>query len=246
LPDGVKQIAFAKPLQKDENVLSTDMTMYMLDGSGCIVEEVDGKTILDFFEADDTTGRNPSIDENAKFELSGHAERDDGHTMRRFRSKENPDLHLSVEQKKIGDYAQVYAGRKTMDGNDAVEVQLETRNLPVQTSLEMQKMVAGYKGIYNIEDIDKEVDEHESHGDDMNNIHKENADGEEHTIEICVSPYIPGTEITWEELSEKTGESISKLQDRFQREIDNGKKPSQVLAEIEYDYEMTGHEHKFY
>ena len=241
LPPEVKQIAIAKPMQKDENVLSSDMTMYMLDKSGRIIEDANGKTIDELFEIDKATGKNPISDENTKLELGGYAERNKSHTMRRFRSKENPNLYLSAEQKETGGYSQVYAGRKTMKGNDAVEVQLETRNIGIQTSLEMQKIAAGYKGIYNIEDIDKEVDGHEEHGDDMKNIAVENADGKKYTAEICDGPYIPGTEMTWEELSVETGEGIAKLQERFVKGLKEGKEPLEVLEEIEYDYGMIEH-----
>ena len=241
LPPEVKQIAIAKPMQEDENVLAADMTMYMLDEAGRVIEDANGKTIDDLFQIDRATGKNPINDENTKLELGGYAERNESHTMRRFNSKENPNLYLSAEQKEIGGYAQVYAGRKTMEGNDAVEVQLETRNVGIQTSLQMQRISAGYKGIYNIEDIDKEVDRHEEHGDDMKNIALENADGKSYTVEICNSQYIPGTEMTWEELSNETGESITKLQERFVKESKDGKEPLEILDEIEYDYGMVEH-----
>lgn len=244
IPEPVQHLAIAKPMQEDENVLATDMTLYMLDSSSRVIENVDGKTIKDFFEPDDATGKNPREEENAKFELDGYAERNKNHTMRRFTSKENSNMHLSVEQKTIADYNQVYAGRKTMNGNDTVEVQLETRNIPVQTSLEMQKIAAGYKGLRNTNDISEEVDKDEAEGKDIKNIKKENADGKENQDERLKSPYIPGTEITWEELADKTGESIPKLEDRFQRELDNGKEPADILDEIEYDYEMVGYEHE--
>ncbi len=242
IPADVQEIAVAKPMQADENVLSEDMTMYMLDKNGRIIEETEeGKTITDLFETDDATGKRPTNDENTKLELDGTAERNKSHTMRRFTSKENPNLHLSVERGKIDEYSQLYAGRKTMDGNDAVEVQLETRNVPIQTSREMQKIASGYKGIYNIEDIDHEVDEHEAHGDDMDEIQIENADGKENTAQICDGPYIPGTEMTWEELSDETGEGIRVLQERFGRELEKGKAPEDVLSEIQYDYGMVEH-----
>lgn len=246
LPPQVKQIAFAKPMQNDENILASDMTMYMLDERGNIIEDVNGKTINDYFKIDRATGKNPIRDDNTKLELDGYAEQNIGHTMRRFKSTQNPNLYLSVEQKEVGDYSQVYAGRKTRNGNDSVEVQLETNNMKIQTSLEMQKIISGYKGIYNKENIDKEADEHVEHGDNEEKIAIENADGKENTAIICDSPYIPGTEMTWEELSEETGESILKLQERFERGLEDGKKPEEILNEIEYDYEMTGHEHRLF
>ena len=179
LPPQVKEIAIAKPMQNDENVLSSDMTIYMLDNKGHIIENIDGKTIEDFFEVDRATGKNPMNEKNTKLELEGHAQRDESHTMRRFKSKENPDLYLSAEQKEVTDYAKLYAGRKTVEGNNPVEVQLETRNVGIQTSLEMQQIVDGHKGIYNTDNIDKEVDEFEEQGGNIENIPVEKVDGKE-------------------------------------------------------------------
>ena len=179
LPPQVKEIAIAKPMQNDENNLIYDMTIYMLDDKGRIIEDVDGKTIKDFFKVDRETGKNPQNDENTKINLNGSSERDKTHTMRRFKSRENPDLYLSAEQKKIGDYAKLYAGRKTADGTDSVEVQLETRNVGIQTSLKMQQIVDGHKGIYNIDSIDKAVDEFEEQGGEIKNIPLEIVDREE-------------------------------------------------------------------
>lgn len=238
IPAQAEQIAIAKPMQKDENILSSNMTMYMLDAKGNILEEVNGKTIKDYFKIDVETGKNPITDENAKLELDGYAERNEGQTMIRYRSTHDTDLYLSAEQKRVGDYAEIYAGRKTMNGNDSVEVQLETRNVGIQTSLEMQKVISGYKGIYNKENIDKEVDMHAEHGDNKEKIAIKNADGKINTVELCESPYIPGTDKTWEELSDETGEGVKKLQERFARELEKGKEPKDVLEEIEYDYEM--------
>ena len=324
LPPEVEHLAIAAPNQKDENILSNSITMYMLDNNDRVIENVKGKTIEDYFEIDDSTGNNPTNDENTKLELDGYAERNENQTMRRFISKANPDLYLSVEQKEVGEYHEVYAGRKTMDGNDAVEVQLETRNVEIQNSLDMQKIVSGRKGIYNPEEIDEEVDAHEEHGDEEDEIAIENADGED-TIAFCDSPYVPDTEITWEQFSkllgdkhikdigeeffeqydgtnglelvlkmqaehksdldldldlideeideiddeyvkliitsdtqlpdsdktveewaEELGESVGVIVERLQREIDknDGRKPIEIVKDIEEDYGRAGHEHK--
>lgn len=221
LPAGVEKIAIATPMQKDDNILSSSMTMYMIDNRGNILENVNGRTIKDFFEIDDATGNNPMYDDNTKLELEGYAEKNKGQTMRRFKSKENPDLYLSAEQKRVGDYVEVYAGRKTNDGNDPVEVQLETNNVEIQTSLEMQQIISGYKGIYNKENIDKEADEHENHGDDEMKIKKENADGDRYTVEECDSDLIPNTEITWKQLSKSMGDkNINELKEEFYKSFD--------------------------
>ena len=206
LPAGVEKIAIASPVQKDENVLSSNMTIYMLDGQGRILENVNGKTIRDFLEIDDATGNNPMYDDNTKLELEQYAEKNKGQTMKRFKSKENPDLYLSAEQKEVGQYVEVYAGKRTRNGNDPVEVQLETDNVDIQTSLEMQKIMSGYKGIYQKEQIDEEADRQEAHEDDETKIAKENADGNKLTIENCEDNFIPNTKVTWEQLSKSLGD----------------------------------------
>jgi len=179
IPAGVQELAISKPEQGDKNVLSRDLTIFMLDSSGKVIENADGIQIGDIFELDAATGKAPNADMNTKLGLEGYAKRDISHTLRRFRSKENPDFYLSAEQKKIGDYAKVYAGRKSPEGNNPIEVELETRNVGIQTDLEMQEVVAGYKGIYNTGRIDQEVDEYEVGGNDLSKIEKENADGME-------------------------------------------------------------------
>lgn len=244
IPADVEKIAIAYPMQKDDHILSSTMTVYMLDNRGRILENVNGRTIKDFLEIDDATGHNPMYDDNTKLELDEYAEKNKGQTMRRFKSTQNPDLYLSAEQKKTGGYVEVYAGKRTRNGNDPVEVQLETDNVGIQTSLEMQEIMSGRKGVYQKENIDKEADMHEAHGDDEMKIAKENADGNRATRVECDSPFIPGTDITWEELSETTGEGIKKLQERFEREAKKEKDPNKIIKTIEEDYEMAGHEHQ--
>jgi len=239
LPPNVKQLAIARPMKGDKNSLSSDMTIYMLDNKGNIIENVNGKTIKNYFKIDNATGKNPMYDDNTKLELSGHAEKNIGQTMRRFKSKEDTDLYLSIEQKRVGGYHELYVGGKTLNGNDPVEVQLETRNVRIQTDLEMQKVISRYKGIYNKDKMDKESDIHKEHGDDERKMPIENVDGKETTI-IFKCKYIPGTDKTWEELSEDTGENIEELQERFLKELSEGKKPENIVKEIEYDYERIG------
>lgn len=236
LPAGVEKIAIATPMQKDDHILQGGITMYMLDARGNILENVNGKTIKDYFEIDDATGINPMYDDNTKLELQEHAEKNKGMTMRRFKSKQNPELYLSAEQKEVGQYVEVYAGKRTRNGNDPVEVQLETNNVGIQTSLEMQQIISGYKGEYNVENIDKEADIHEAHGDDEMKIAKENADGIKHTKEICESPYVPDTEITWEQLSKLLGnKNIEALQVEFLKEY-NGNNSEKIILEMQEEY----------
>ena len=236
LPPEVSQIAIATPVQKDDHILSDTMTIYMLDNNGKIIENVRGKTIKDYFEVDNATGHNPINDDNTKLELDGYAEKDDDQTMRRFKSKENPDLYLSIEQKELGGYHEVYAGQKTRDGNDSVEIQLETRNVEIQTDLEMQKIVSGKKGIYNKEEIDKESDLHAEHGDDEERMAIENADGDEHTRVLCDSPYVPDTEITWEQFSKSLGDKdIKDLGKEFFEQYD-GNNGQELVLKMQAEY----------
>ena len=100
LPPEVKQIAIASPTQKDDHILSSTMTMYMLDSRGNIIENVEGKTVRDYFEIDDATGHNPMYDDNTKLELDGYAEKNKGQTMRRFIGKgKNIMNYLSLPNK---------------------------------------------------------------------------------------------------------------------------------------------------
>lgn len=236
LPPEVSKIAIATPMQKDDHILSDTMTMYMLDNRGKIIENVNGKTIKDYFEVDDATGHNPMNDDNTKLELDGYAEKDDDQTLRRFKSKENPDLYLSIEQKEIGGYHEVYAGEKTLDGNEAVEIQLETRNVEIQTDLEMQKIVSGRKGIYNKDEIDKESDLHAEHGDDEERIAIENADGDEQTRVVCESPYVPDTQITWEQFSKSLGDKdLEELGKEFFKQYD-GNNGQELVLRMQAEY----------
>lgn len=248
LPPEVKQIAIAYPIQKDDHIISSTMTMYMLDARGNIIENVNGKTIRDYFKLDDSTGHNPMYDDNTKYELEGYAEKNKGQTMRRFKSKESPSLYLSIEQKEVGGYHEVYAGGRTLDGNDPVEIQLETRNEEIQTSLELQEEFGiTYKGKYEKDDKDKEADLAEKDECKPQKISLENADGDKSTVALRCK-HIPGTDMTWEELSEETKEGIEKLQERFGRELRNGKEPEVIVKNIERDYEMINRsqEHKHY
>lgn len=180
IPAGVQSLAIAKPELGDKNALSKDLTLYMLDGNGKIVENAGGVKINNLFEIDAATGKNPDDDKNTKYDLRGYAKRDLSHTLMRFHSKENPNSYLSTEP---GKYAKVYAGRKNREGNEPIEVELETRNVGMQNSLEMQEVVAGYKGVKNTARINQEVDEYEEQGNDLSRIEKENADGEENEEE---------------------------------------------------------------
>ncbi len=189
IPNGVEELAIRPTNSKDENPLSSNLTMDMIDNKGNVIEKVkQGNkeiTVNDLFKVDDATGNNPTYDDNTKLELNKTVEKNKQRTTRRFESVINKSLYISVEQKKIGGYTEVYSGRKTKDGNDPVEIQLETRNEPIQTSFEMQKINRNARGTDSADDIDREADFHEEHGDETDNIAIANADGREDTHEDC-------------------------------------------------------------
>lgn len=248
LPSEVKELAFAYPNTDEDKKLSDDLVAIMLDKDGRRIKETsNGTKITDVLTVDNATGDNPMYDDNTKLELEGYAEKNKNMTMKRFKAKgiNDNNFYLSVEQKEVGSYAEIYAGGKTHDGNDPVEMQLETDNIGIQTSLEMQEIMNGKRGIHNRDNMDKEADMHEEHGDDIDKIKKENADGNENTFELCDLEIVPGTDKTWDEWAEELGDSKVNLQKRFEREVNkNPRKPEEIVADVESDYEMlNNHEH---
>ena len=248
LPSEVNELAFAYPNTDEDKNLSDDLVVIMLDKDGKRIKETsDGTKVTDILTVDNATGDNPMYDDNTKLELEGYAEKNKNMTMKRFKAKgiDDNNFYLSVEQKEVGGYAELYAGGKTHDGNDPVEVQLETDNVGIQTDLEMQEIMNDRRGVHNKDNIDKEADMHEEHGDDTDKIKKENADGNESTYEICELEIVPGTDKTWDEWAEELGDSKENLQKRFEREVN--KKPREhekIVEDIEADYEMINdHEH---
>lgn len=242
LPDKVHTVAFAYPTSKEDKVDYANITVYMLDKDGYIIDDL---KVDDYFEFDSSTGNNPINDDTVRFEEDenkGKAQLEENNTMIRLKAKNSQDqnTYISLEQKNhVGDNHDINAGRKIVGGTQNVEKQLETNKLRVWDS-DRERLVNGRAGIYNMNHIYEEADKHKDHGDEEY-IKKENADGKDYTVEMCESPIIPGTDKTWEELAEETGESITKLQDRFERELEDGKKPEDILEKIEYDYEMVEH-----
>ena len=63
-------------------------------------------------------------------------------------------------------------------------------------------------------------------------------------VDITEEDYIPDTEKTWGELMEETGESLPKLIERYNREMQTSQSSEQAVETIESDYENISHEHK--
>lgn len=245
LPEEVDTLAFSYPISSEDKVDYANITVYMLDKDGYIIDDLD---VDDYFEFDSSTGNNPIQDDVVRHEEDeneGKAQTEDNRTMIRLYAKNSGDknTYISLEQKNdFGDYNDINAGRKTVAGTQNVEKQLETDHVRVWDS-EEEKLMKSNAGMFNMNEIFDEAGKHKQHGDEEY-IHTQNADGKEETMAICNNSIIPGTNKTWEELSEETGEGIKKLQERFEREFERGKKAEDIVEEIEYDYEIAGHEHK--
>lgn len=245
LPPQVATLAFAYPVSSEDKVDYANITIYMLDKDGNIIDDLN---VDDYFEFDSSTGNNPIQDEVVRHEEDenrGTAQIEENRTMIRLKAKKSNDknTYISLEQQDdFGDHNDINAGRKILAGTQNVEKQLETDRI-IDIDSERELLMKSNAGLDNMNDIFGEGRRHQEH-ENEEYIHTENADGESQTIEICSSDIIPGTDITWEELSDRTGEGIKKLQERFERELEKGKNPANIVEEIEYDYDMAGHEHK--
>lgn len=63
--------------------------------------------------------------------------------------------------------------------------------------------------------------------------------------DITEDDYIPNTDKTWGDLMDETGESLTKLIERYNREMSkDGVKPDKVVQIIEEDYENISHQQK--
>lgn len=239
LSTDVHELVVAYPQQGDNEVLSASITLYMLDKNGNVLEKSNGKKIKELFEMDRATGINSISDDSTRRKLDGTVEQNANRTMARFKSKEDNASAISIDQKKTLDHHQVYAGKEAINTTDNGEVELDRKdNGSIQTNLNAQKVVDYGDGTHKEKEVADEANKSVENGADKENITIEEVK------ETSDSIYIPGTEKTWEELSEETGENIAVLQERFEREIADGKEAKDIVDEIEYDYEMTGHEHE--
>jgi hypothetical protein len=93
---------------------------------------------------------------------------------------------------------------------------------------EREKLMSEYRGQFNMGEMFKEAATHKEHGDGEY-VPTKNADGDVKTLEACKDQFIPGTELTWEELSESTGRDIEDLQKEFGEKINDGHEPEDIV-----------------
>lgn len=237
LPENVHTLAFSYPVSSEDKVDYANITVYMLDKDGYIIDDLD---IDDYFAFDSATGNNPMQDNVVRHEEErnkGDVQLAENRTMIRLYAKKSRDknTYISLEQKNnFGDYNDINVGRKTVAGNENVEKQLETDRVRVWDS-EEEKLLKSNAGMYNINDIFDEAEKHKEHGD-QEYIKTKNADGINTTQEVCESPYVPDTEITWEQFSKIMGNnSVEDLQKEFYERY-NGKNGQELLLRMQAEH----------
>lgn len=237
LPSKVDTLAFAYPVSSEDKVDYANITVYMLDKDGYIIDDL---VVDDYFEFDSSTGNNPMQDKTVRHEEEdnkGEVQLEENRTMIRLYAKNSNDknTYISLEQKNsFGDYNDINAGRKTVAGTQNVEKQLETDHVRVWEA-EEEMLVKANAGLYNMNDIFNEAEQHKEHGDEEH-VQTENADGIETTQVICESPYVPDTNITWEQFSKSVGDrDIKDLQKEFFEQYD-GNNGQGLILKIQSDY----------
>ena len=235
LPSQVKTLAFAYPISTEDKVNYSNITIYMLDNDGNIIDDLD---VNDYFEFDSSTGINPMNDNTKRFEEDenkGKVDTKSNDTMVRLKAKNASDSnsYISIEQVNgLDDYHDINAGRKYLVGSQNIEKQLETDHVMVYNSNTERYVNLRDGGKYKLNDIYNEA---EDKGKNQDYIGTEQADG------VVDEPdsYIPNTEITWKQLSEALGDNdIKKLQEEFFKNY-NGSNQNEIINDIKERYERT-------
>lgn len=106
------------------------------------------------------------------------------------------------ENGQYGEIKAYYGNMTERDGTTFVGTQLETNNV-WPTSKEVREQASDRSGQYYSEDKKAETKKHVEHGDEK--ILIENSDGKPTTV-ACESPFVPDTNITWEQFSKSIGD----------------------------------------
>lgn len=133
----------------------------------------------------------------------------------------NSNEAFSFENGEYGEIKAYYGNMTKANGTTFVGTQLETNNV-WPTSKDVRDLASDRKGEYHTDDKKEETEKHTEHGDEK--IQLENSDGEVRTV-ACENPYVPDTEITWEQFSKIMGDrDIKELMEEFfeQYDGDNG------------------------
>lgn len=200
LPEEVDTLAFSYPVSSEDKVDYANITIYMLDKDGYIIDDL---KIDDYFEFDTSTGNNPMQDETVRLEEdenNGKVQTEENRTMIRLKAKKAPDSnsYISLEQKNtLGDNNDINGGSKVKGSINNIEKQLETDHVRVWES-ESEKTIRANAGEYKGREIYEEIQRHKEHNKEEQYVNDLDADGIKETFE-CVG------EQDWRKLATKWG-----------------------------------------
>ena len=149
-----------------------------------------------------------------------------------YRIKDSNSNEAFSFENEYGEIKAYYGNMTETNGTTFVGTQLETRNV-WPTSKEVRELASDRKGKYHTDDKKEETEKHLEHGDEEVAI--ENSDGELTTV-ACKSPYVPDTEITWEQLSKSLGDKdIKDLGKEFFEQYD-GNNGQELVLKMQAEY----------
>lgn len=200
LPSQVAELAFAYPISSEDKVDYANITIYMLDKDGYIINDL---KVDDYFEFDSSTGNNPINDDTVRHEKDenkGKTQLEENNTMVRLKAKHpnaQDNTYISIEQiDGIGDYRDINVGRQTLHTTDYVEKQVVTHRVRRDYDSEAEKLMKANAGQYKLKDIYKEAEKHKEDNEEYVGI--KDGDGDVNTFE-CVGA------MDWKELATKWG-----------------------------------------
>lgn len=200
LPPQVAKLAFAYPISSEDKVDYSNITIYMLDKDGYIINDLD---VDHYFEFDSSTGNNPMNDKTVRYEKDenkGQMQLDENNTMARLKAvhpNAQHNTYISIEQiNGMGDNRDINVGRQTLHTTDYVEKQVVTDRVRRDFDSEAEKLMKSNAGQYKLKDIYEEAEKHKEHDDGYINIL--DGDGEIETFNC-----MPDKD--WKELATKWG-----------------------------------------
>lgn len=144
----------------------------------------------------------------------------------------NSDETFSFENGEYGEIKAYYGNMTRNEGTTFVGTQIETNNV-LPTSKELREQASDRAGQYYADYKKEETEKHLEHGDDE--IAIENSDGRPTTI-ACESPYVPDTQITWEQFSKLLGDKdIKDLSKEFFEQYD-GNNGQELVLRMQAEY----------
>lgn len=173
-------------------------------------------------------------------------------SLANFRIANRPNFVLSVRHDESSSTKETtitdVSGRKSRDEDVAQELHKDGDR---RIDDDARNLLRAEEGIDEAAEIKENQDRHEENGcenDRVENIDPDTSNDFHTHLIITRDTELPGKEgMTVEQWAEELGENPDVIVDRLQREVDkdDGRKPSQIIEEIESDYERAGRNHNF-